>query len=1195
MKFTAAGPDIPDQLIAAQERGDVVFICGAGVSRRVGLPDFRGLVKAVYDHIRESWDDDAFERSVMQDDGKNFGQYDRVLRSLERRLAGGRPNVARVVRSRIREAVRKELAPRAGADLSVHRALFELSRAAEGHLRLVTTNFDVLFELACAPAPPSHAGPAMPQPRTTACEGILHLHGRMANEQPRLDETDWVLNSAEFGEAYLRSGWASRYVYDLARAYTVVLIGYEAEDPPLRYILEVLEADRERYQDIRQVFAFASSTTQEMHSTLAFWRAKGVTPIHHVADDGYDNLYATILEWRRFAEDPSRWRSEQLAARMLQKPGETDAGLARECVELLRHGDAGALLESVNPDPAWLPYLVSARLFKEDGPSPGRWIGRRILDPEMAVACARWPIDRETQRTLTHYTVHKLGAAPSEMRRAWRMILRANEPAADPFACHYVEAQIAAGDFDYLVRRQVADLLRPRLRIHDRATFAVEPAAARLPLAGYLECGNELPVDELLDAWPTDARHESALLETLGATLASALAEASDLESERGWDTSDRSVPSVAPHGQNAHRAGFLPMIAAVSRVWSRLADSDVSAALRFFRAWGSARSTLERRLACFAAAHEAIAVEELAELVLRVDDEFFWLSGAQVEIMRALVNRWSALAEPHRRRIEERLLEGVPRRFFAESTSGGEPDDWDTVHSWSIFRRLARLHNAGCALGANAQETLRAIASQRNWKAGPGDRDDFHAWLEVGTGTGANVAIANDLPDVNLLSGVRQLERDRLDQRNLWNEVCRADPARALRGLVAHSQGGSWDYPALAEFLWVASERAHSEELMRGIVEVLSSLDERAWPDVLDSAAHWLDHTYASLKTNELASRASLWSILLAACGRVAALDSDVAKNHARSALLSLLRVLMNELSATQPRPRGGLPGDLKTRFNQVVGQQLLPGLSAHFELAHNLEYLYSIDREWTETSLIPLMESGTADASSLLCAYIRSKLHSDSLFGRLWPTISRRFSDIEPADQKSLFVRLLQMQVWTRRGRETSFALNDSEVKALLQSAPIEVRTHYVWNLRRMFDRVENPAEAAALWSSVVAPILRATWSLGVAFRDADVSGQLVDLALACGDGFGDAVRVVVDYVGPYRFWSIRHEWFGAEDPGIHCTRWPQPTVELLNAVIDPREIAPPHDLGDVLGLCVQSDASLAGNARYRRLKAIVRSMGA
>ena len=54
-----------------------------------------------------------------------------------------------------------------------------------------------------------------------------------------------MLTSAEFGDAYLRNGWASRYIHDLVRAYTVVLVGYQAEDPPMRYLLEALEADRE--------------------------------------------------------------------------------------------------------------------------------------------------------------------------------------------------------------------------------------------------------------------------------------------------------------------------------------------------------------------------------------------------------------------------------------------------------------------------------------------------------------------------------------------------------------------------------------------------------------------------------------------------------------------------------------------------------------------------------------------------------------------------------------------------------------------------------------------------------------------------------------------------------------------------------------------------------------------------------------
>jgi hypothetical protein len=38
MRFLAAGPDFPDELLEARDAGNVVFFCGAGISRPAGLP-----------------------------------------------------------------------------------------------------------------------------------------------------------------------------------------------------------------------------------------------------------------------------------------------------------------------------------------------------------------------------------------------------------------------------------------------------------------------------------------------------------------------------------------------------------------------------------------------------------------------------------------------------------------------------------------------------------------------------------------------------------------------------------------------------------------------------------------------------------------------------------------------------------------------------------------------------------------------------------------------------------------------------------------------------------------------------------------------------------------------------------------------------------------------------------------------------
>src|ERR1700722_2418829 len=123
MRFLPAGPDIRPELVAAQEKGQTIFVCGAGVSRTVGLPLFRGLVEGVYQYLGQDWALYPAEREGMRQGGQMAGQYDRVLRCLERRLAASNVARNRGMRDRIRAAVRHVLAAPVDADLSNHLAL----------------------------------------------------------------------------------------------------------------------------------------------------------------------------------------------------------------------------------------------------------------------------------------------------------------------------------------------------------------------------------------------------------------------------------------------------------------------------------------------------------------------------------------------------------------------------------------------------------------------------------------------------------------------------------------------------------------------------------------------------------------------------------------------------------------------------------------------------------------------------------------------------------------------------------------------------------------------------------------------------------------------------------------------------------------------------------------------------------------
>lgn len=52
MRFIKNGHNIPDDLLNARDEGNVVFLCGAGVSASVKLPDFKKLSKATMDGLK---------------------------------------------------------------------------------------------------------------------------------------------------------------------------------------------------------------------------------------------------------------------------------------------------------------------------------------------------------------------------------------------------------------------------------------------------------------------------------------------------------------------------------------------------------------------------------------------------------------------------------------------------------------------------------------------------------------------------------------------------------------------------------------------------------------------------------------------------------------------------------------------------------------------------------------------------------------------------------------------------------------------------------------------------------------------------------------------------------------------------------------------------------------------------------------
>lgn len=344
MQFVRHGPDIPERLLQAHEDGRVVFFCGAGVSYPARLPDFAGLVDKLYQAL-------SVTPNPVQQSAIKSGQFDTAIGLLEADVVGSRETVRRALATILTPDL---TAPNATA---THEALLTLAQDRKSRTRLITTNFDRLFEEVRASKSlsfPDFKAPLLPVPKNS-WDGLVYLHGLLsaASSPGELDRL--VVSSGDFGRAYLTERWAARFVGELFRNYTVCFVGYSINDPVLRYMMDALAADRLLGESPPEMFAFGSYSKGKEVERTSEWKAKNVTPILYRVHQRHAYLHKTLRAWAETYRDGVRGKERIVVECAIASP-----------LASMKHDDfVGRMLWALS-DPNGLP----AKRFAELDPAP---------------------------------------------------------------------------------------------------------------------------------------------------------------------------------------------------------------------------------------------------------------------------------------------------------------------------------------------------------------------------------------------------------------------------------------------------------------------------------------------------------------------------------------------------------------------------------------------------------------------------------------------------------------------------------------------------------------------------------------------------------------------------------------------------------------------------------------------------------
>ena len=186
-----------------------------------------------------------------------------------------------------------------------------------------------------------------------------------------------------------------------------------------------------------------------------------------------------------------------------------------------------------------------------------------------------------------------------------------------------------------------------------------------------------------------------ALLEDIQQLLCDALdlmhelGEADDRTDRGHWD-----MPSISPHWQNRGFHEWVTLISVLSNAWEATLKDSPNRADSIARNWFLLPYSTFKRLALYAATHEAIASGgEWVDWLSSEGGWWLWSEETQRECMRLLVLQGANLPLAKLVFLETQILGGPPRQMFRESL---EPDQWKYLVDRGIWLRLSKLDAGG-------------------------------------------------------------------------------------------------------------------------------------------------------------------------------------------------------------------------------------------------------------------------------------------------------------------------------------------------------------------------------------------------------------------------------------------------------------------------------------------------------------------
>lgn len=1268
MKFHPDGPSIPDILLERCDAGRVVFLCGAGVSLPSGMPTFVGLTR----HVIEFYDPPA-DSEIMaafqpwlddQSPAAANVPLDQIFNLLQ--LEYGKDEVNTLVTERLSASL-------ANTDFGREHGLIKrISSSQSGVPQIVTTNFDRLFEVGQKGEELAlHVPPAFPDLNFgSKIEGITYLHGRLA--EAAAETHPYVLSSADFGRAYLSEGWATNFIRHLLERYTVVLVGYQAEDPPIKYLLQGLNHDGQ--YDRSKLYAFDRGLPEEIE---AKWRDRGVTAI---AYSDHSDLWKSIDAWADRADDPRRWRAS-IIAKSQQDPKGLAPHERGQVAHVLRTVHGAKLFAETDPAPhpewvcvmdanvrsakqsrgygddaevfdPWAAYGLDEDLKdiseddhrqgvsndnllvwrdEDDNPhefhrlggrqaegfeaTPKRlchlitWLSKSIDSPVLAWWAIRQSGLHPRLLQQFEWQVEHSGALHEHARHIWQLILeyhrdpRNRQWNGDWFG---FKKRIQAEGWTASVLRELRRISTPRLEI--KRPFGLgkaRPPSALWEGIHFRDLGEWEVV--LLERHNEDLDVPDDVLPQVVGILEEQLTIASGLlgDIETAYFQTPTCYPGREVEGEE-HATKAAEVVTWFIRLFDRMAAKWPELANAHAATWPLADIFYFRKLKLYAFSKvNAFEADHVAEELLSLDQEAFWDTDVDRELLFLLVDRWGEFSQESRDQLTDRILAGP------DQPSHWSDEEFPALRNVGAARYARYLEVQGCELKEDRSERLaEMIRSIPGWNDGWAsstviERGSRGGW--VGTDEKPDVLIS--LPVNEVASRAKEdLKRDfdSFTEKRPFTGLVKANPRKALSALTIAGKAG--DYP---EALWspMINELPAdiSPRLRRVFLNRVARLPHEVIAGLRHTLGRWLEkNVVVALEFDDGLG----WAVYDHIVDGILSGGADAAKSglgevrkggkiiqqsrrtlsHAINGPVGMCtEALFHAVPGDEQEAGSLIPDHIKSRFDRLL---TAPGEGSDHAVSiasRKLNWLMFVDPTWTEECLIPMLAFDHPSSESAWSGFLHGgRVPRPPLATIIKPLLLRLIPWIEGLSWDRDFSSVVAQWLGYMRAfhpNEPS-GLSRSEMRSVLRAMPDDTRNRFISWLGQVGQKNENG------WAELVIPLINQDWPRERRYRTTASMRAWIGLLDDTGDSFPAVYEAVKMFLVPVEtndqpFYRFTRE---LTDEKPITARFPETTLDLMNRATPQVLTRPPYQLPKVLEIIVESEPNLASDPRYLRLIELV-----